>query len=390
MENTVDTRNLVLRSGMYYYQRRAFGLRLSLSTGTPRLPDARRYRDRLEAQAGIAPGQSVVREPANSVFEVGERLIEQEREFVSADQMKRSTLDERIRMLKAGGALMTEFGHRCVSSVQQEEIIRWARDRVTRGELSVRSVHNQLSALSRLFQQAQDEALISASPVTGLRRRLRLKDKRRGPRPIRDPSKLAALVSFYVDRSEGLTGKPREVDWPRHMVLILLMLDAGLRPGEAIALAWEDVDLEAGTLTIRRNAPRSGSYVENSTKSGEPREIRMSRRLHAQLVNRREIETRSRAAPDEFIARMSQSQLGRIFRRAKTAAGIADPDVTPHSLRHTYASIALTSGQSVAKIAAHLGHKPSVTEEVYARWLPGSDKDDPLPDFIERWTATAE
>lgn len=51
----------------------------------------------------------------------------------------------------------------------------------------------------------------------------------------------------------------------RYGILFELLLITGLRPGEALALRWSDLDLEAGRLAVRRSLARDGSFLEPKT-----------------------------------------------------------------------------------------------------------------------------
>jgi site-specific recombinase XerD len=59
------------------------------------------------------------------------------------------------------------------------------------------------------------------------------------------------------------------------------------------------------------------------------------------------------------------------FRTVVTTAGLAD--VTPHVLRHTFASQLAIAGVSIFKISAWLGHASVVTTQIYAHLSPDDD-----------------
>lgn len=63
---------------------------------------------------------------------------------------------------------------------------------------------------------------------------------------------------------------------------------------------------------------------------------------------------------------------GRAFRAAKKRAGITRSEITPHSLRHTYATTLFNEGLPVEHIANNLGHLDGglITRKVYAKFLP--------------------
>ena len=67
-----------------------------------------------------------------------------------------------------------------------------------------------------------------------------------------------------------------------------MAVTAGLRRGELQGLKWEDLDLEAGTLQVRRtlSEPRGG-YIFKVPKSGKGRNIRLTQRATAALREHR-------------------------------------------------------------------------------------------------------
>ena len=109
--------------------------------------------------------------------------------------------------------------------------------------------------------------------------------------------------------------------------ILLVGIYTGLRlAGEALRLKWQDVDLQRGTLTVQ------ASYAKN----GETRNIPLSRALRDALA-----QLKQRApSGSEFVF---LSQRGMPFRNIRTAFTTACrhanlPAVSPHVLRHTFAS----------------------------------------------------
>jgi integrase len=70
-----------------------------------------------------------------------------------------------------------------------------------------------------------------------------------------------------------------EQDGHPHAPAWYVLAHTGMRRGEALALRWRDVDLDAGTLSVRRsagmirNAGEGAEVTEGDTKSGKPRVV---------------------------------------------------------------------------------------------------------------------
>ena len=92
----------------------------------------------------------------------------------------------------------------------------------------------------------------------------------------------------------------------------------------------------------------------------------MSARLARVL--RAEFLAQGRPGAERQVAHVSPSHYRSLFDAAKVKAGLG-LEITPHTLRHTYASQLLTAGVQLAYVARQLGHASlSTTERCYARW----------------------
>jgi integrase len=153
-------------------------------------------------------------------------------------------------------------------------------------------------------------------------------------------------------------------------VLYLVSALAMLRPGEARALRWRDVDLARESLTVRASA-RTRSK-EGPTKSGEPRALPLHPRLVEELTEWRgrwrELYGASPTATDFVFAstrdrgRQAPDPVG--FSRHCLRAHV--PVITRHGLRHTGASAYRSAGVSIDDLRVLMGHRSGVTEH-YAR-----------------------
>ncbi len=176
--------------------------------------------------------------------------------------------------------------------------------------------------------------------------------------------------------------------WPLWVVAIA----TGCRPGELLGLRWSDVDLERGTITIRRTAQRlGGQWIETppKTKAGE-RTISLPPEAVAALRRQRvqQAEWRLRAGAqwqeqgqetDRNLVFSSQTggylgltSIQRALRRWCRRLDL--PPLSPHGLRHLHASLLLQDGLPVTLVSRRLGHStPGVTMTVYAHALGSAD-----------------
>ena len=164
---------------------------------------------------------------------------------------------------------------------------------------------------------------------------------------------------------------------------MLLRRLRGLREGELLALRWENVDLEAGVLQVRRvlSEARSGRIFE-APKSGKGRSVRLTRKGLAALRahRKRQLEERmSRAGlwqeqglvfPSSVGTPLSARNLQRHFKAVLERAGL--PKSTRfHDLRHTCATLLLKQGVHAKYVQEHLGHADiALTLNVHSHVLP--------------------
>lgn len=158
-----------------------------------------------------------------------------------------------------------------------------------------------------------------------------------------------------------------------------LLTLAGLRRSEVLGLRWTDVDLDAGTVTVAQ-----GRVVVQGegTMTGDPKSYRSRRVLPmpedvmSALRALKAAQAADRLAlggewPDSGLVAVNadgspirpESYSGEFSRLAK-AAGV--PVIRLHDVRHTAATVMLSSGTDVATAAKWLGHDPAMTLRVYA------------------------
>lgn len=144
--------------------------------------------------------------------------------------------------------------------------------------------------------------------------------------------------------------------------LTALLIDTGLRWGEATALTANEIDFERRTVRVRR--AWSEGVLQNYPKSKRRRSVPLTRRAGDAL---------SKVMPDtttRFIFSLDGStQLdgrswGSHHARAVRDAGL--PHTRIHDLRHTYASTLLQAGIPLAEVGKLMGHLSVITTNRYA------------------------
>lgn len=236
--------------------------------------------------------------------------------------------------------------------------------------LALGTVHQIFKSISGLLGCAVEDQIITANPVRGLWKAVTGKRAK-----VKRPPKALNEAQARSFMSVAATGA---VD---HYPAFALMLWAGLRTGEVLMLRPEDVDAIARTVHIRR------------PKDGTPRTVQLPEKLAALLApcvdaaRRRgdglpwllypDLGEPDAPTPNDPEATPTRTAELRIQRRIQTAfarviASAELPDhMTPHCLRHSYASLLISSGTSIAFVQQQLGHASiELTVGTYGSWLP--------------------
>lgn len=167
--------------------------------------------------------------------------------------------------------------------------------------------------------------------------------------------------------------------------LYVLAVHCGLRQGELLGLRWEDIDLEAATLQVRRVL----TTAKEGPKFTAPKTARSRRTI---MLNRQAVEALRRHHDRQFEESTQfadewqdyglvfattagtpinpRNLTGRSFKPLLKQADL--PDIRFHDLRHTCATLLLSSGVHPKLVQELLGHATiAITLDTYSHVLPG-------------------
>lgn len=184
-----------------------------------------------------------------------------------------------------------------------------------------------------------------------------------------------------------------------------LMFATGMRRGEALALHWVDVDLDAKTVVIRASLGedrrkgadgRRNGLVFGPTKSGRGHTVHLDDRTVSRLRSHRVQQHRERLRlgarwvdQDLVFCRgeawlqphekaggpLRPDRVSDAFRRRLDGVP-ANPPIRLHDARHTWATLALQAGIAPKVVQERLGHSSiTVTMDVYSHVMPSMDAD---------------
>ena len=150
--------------------------------------------------------------------------------------------------------------------------------------------------------------------------------------------------------------------------MYVIVLCTGLRRGEVLGLKWSDIDLDAGTLSVKRSLDVDGAFKTPKNRSSR-RTLKLTTwalaALGAHKARQNEERLRKGAGwqdndlvfPNTLGKPMNAGNLyRREFQPLVKRAGLADEGFTFHSLRHTFATTLAAKGVHPSTAQKMLGH----------------------------------
>ncbi len=197
-----------------------------------------------------------------------------------------------------------------------------------------KSINNQLTAFRKLLNLAVEWGALERAPrVRGFN-----------------------LKQQYVSEDEYLTFEEADrlvrAAVPGWRAFLVVALKTGLRVGELLALKWQDIDLVAGHLIVRRTLWRD---QEGPPKGGRNRKVPLSEEALLTLKAHRHLQ-----GPYVFCdaagIRLTHSMVKEVVPSTCRRAGLGKR-VTTHGLRHSFASHLVMRGASLKAVQELLGHE---------------------------------
>ena len=263
--------------------------------------------------------------------------------------------------------ILAYFGPRKqLSAIDTETVKRYIKylnteARTKNGEpYSATTVQHHYKALRNIVRYAVRVRYLADDPFSGLL----TKEK---------PHKQKKSVDFLEPEKAQEFMRCLETETLFWRCFLSILILCGLRRGECVGLQWGDLDGKKLTLTVSRNvtadkAAESKIHI-GDTKTGESRTVPVTPRLYALLMDfkREQAAKYGTLFPKAFIFCNTRDPYRPIYptvptrfmRRFIKRHNL--PDVSPHDLRHTAASLALESGASLKDVQGLLGHQDAST-----------------------------
>ena len=247
-----------------------------------------------------------------------------------------------------------------ITPIQIQEYLQYLRDdhlKKKKKPLSQKYLHHQYGALRNIFGYAYKNKMISENPMDNVEAP-RMKKK-----PVDALTDEQAKVFF-----EKVKSCPIDLQ-----CILTMLITTGLRRGELAGLKWRDIDTCAGVLHVERGVSYthgSGVVVSTPKTSSSIRDVPL---LPATVdVIERYMEDTKKKNPssiikdaylfhmrDDIFRPIDPNAITRRVKRFMKNSGL--PDLSPHDLRHTCATLLLAQGADVKSVQQILGHSDAST-----------------------------
>lgn len=272
------------------------------------------------------------------------------------------------------GYVLPQFGCREVGTLTKKELRSWL-GALMQGGASAALVNRIIRALKAALFFAMTELEVLDRNIL-----MRFKQYERS---AGSADRRVSRGAFSEAEVQSLLSQAR----PHERALIGLLCFTGMRPGEAYALRWQDVDVDAGSATIQRTWDWRGKQFTPPKTDAGVRVVPLSGWVVEQL---RRHHDRTNPKPEDLLfatrtgGPMNPSNVRRdIWMKLVKRAGVRSLDL--YSLRHTFATLGRVAGESAFNVARMMGHSRStLVDQIYAHSLQSG-----MASVAERVTARA-
>lgn len=217
-------------------------------------------------------------------------------------------------------------------------------------KLDKATIHLKISALRSFFRWMVRGERIKQNPAVGLVL----------PKKARKLPKFMTVQQIETLMNAPLTDTERTTDWTawRDKAILETFYSAGIRINELVQLNDDGIDTLGEVIRVRgkgkkeRMAPLGGPAVEAIEKYRQLRNGALDAGSGGSLFRNR------------FGGRMTARSIQRMLKKYLIAAGL-DPSLTPHKLRHSFATHMLDAGADLRSVQELLGHASLSTTQVY-------------------------
>ncbi|MBI4570217.1 MAG: site-specific integrase [Planctomycetes bacterium] len=280
-------------------------------------------------------------------------------EYLAAARKKKKASTVEVDGFRLGAICRAPWSGKYLVDIGADEIERWGRQRAE-SDVSGAAVNRDFSLISALFRWAARMRYCDTNPLAGGKVE-RFSERGRARETYLDPGEARALIAAADDLVRPV---------------LLAAIHTGARRGELLSLQWRDVDLTAGSMTIRPEVEKSGRgrvVPLTPTLRAALADLKAKRQVIA-LDGSDPVFTAKAGAALPLTDAILGARLKAAVARCEAIPADKKPKVTFHALRHSAASMMVAAGVSLFDVGKILGHtSPQVTMR-YAHFAPAAAK----------------
>lgn len=223
--------------------------------------------------------------------------------------------------------------------------------------LSMSTILNVISHMKAMFNFAKEEGILQKSPMFAMKIESKPKTTRR------------ALTNEEINL---LFNYIKKTDY-KFYIILSTMIYTGIRPGEVCGIKWEDFDDDFSSIDINESITNNRYEKHEVKTTSSKRIIPINNFLQETFksIYKRLDKPTGYVFTNNWKRTYTSAYIGIRFKSLKNALekekGIDLGDITPHYLRHTFATIGVQNGVSLIDMAGLLGHtNDRMLLEVYA------------------------
>ncbi len=270
--------------------------------------------------------------------------------------------------------VIPRFGQKKITTITRDEIKAFMSDLTEKG-LAKNTIRLAIATLRVVLSAAVEDGILASNPGLRLGRFLE--------------SQKAAHEAQAMTREEAqIFLEAAKEFYPEFHPLFLMALRAGLRKGELLAVRWGDIQFGTSDNDPNRYILVQHNYVYGrftTPKSKKSRRVDMSRELRRVLL-----ELRDKRMLEAFMKGKTSIAEDLVF-PSKAGTVLDQSNLTNyqflpcldraglrrfrfHDLRHTFGSLLIRDGASLAYVKDQMGHSSiQVTVDTYGHLIPGAD-----------------
>ena len=232
-------------------------------------------------------------------------------------------------------------------------------------EISPSTICRKISALRSFFSYLLEEQRVDKNPFVGLN-----SPKKNKPLPkVLSPHQVVKLLEAPLSMKTKNNVKSKSYDaWIKYMglrdaAILELLYSTGMRINELVKLKEDNIDFISGTVVVSGKGKKQrlcplGKYAEKAIQCS------IDSRNNILFLLNKKITTKSALFINKQGQTLSARSIERMMKKYLIKCGL-NSELTPHSLRHSFATHLLDKGAELRAVQELLGHESLSTTQIY-------------------------